>query len=368
MKPIRVGIIGAGGVAQKGHIPSYQRLRDVEVVGIYDPNKVKMDDVAKKFNIQNTFTDYRSLLELDELDVVSVCSPNFLHAEQSIASLEAEKHVLCDKPVAINTEEAEAIIRAVRQSKRKFMVAFCHRFDLPFHIIKNFVDRDELGEIYYAKSSYLRRSGVPGLGSWFTTKKLSGGGPLLDIGIHMLDMSLWMMGNPEPASVMASTYDKLRDKAVRGDWPPKSIRKWDSYTGAFDVEDLATAIIKFKNGSTLFLEASWTGYSETGLNLSLFGTKGGVEFKGVAGGAEEGRTTEFTLHKEIGGELVDLAPNIPPETRSYWDYSFPRAVKHFIECIRTDEETITKPQEILNSIKIVESIYASAEKGKAIEL
>jgi predicted dehydrogenase len=225
MKPIRVGIIGVGGVAQKGHIPSYQKLKDVEVVAISDPNKDKMNDVAKRFNIPSTFKDYHSLLELNELDVVSVCSPNFFHAEHAIASFKAGKHVFCEKPVAMNSKEAEAVIREAKKSRRKFMVAFAHRFDLPFQVIKNFVDRGELGEIYYAKAGYLRRKGVPGLGSWFTKRNLCGGGSLLDIGIHMLDMSLWLMSNPEPALLLASTYDKLKDKAVCGDWPPQYIRK-----------------------------------------------------------------------------------------------------------------------------------------------
>lgn len=367
MDKINIGIIGAGGVAQLGHIPSYKKMENVEVVAICDPNKIKLKKVAKKFNIPKTFTDYHSLLNLEEIQAVSICSPNFLHAEHTIAALKSKKHVLCEKPVGTNSHEVESVIQEAENSGRKFMVAFCHRFDPASQTIKSFIDKGELGEIYYAKASYLRRRGIPGLGGWFTTKKLSGGGALIDIGVHMLDLSLWLLGNPEPLSVTASIYDKLKTQAIDGGWPPIDSRKGDIYGNIFDVEDLATAFIKFKNGSTLFLEASWAGYSETGIKISLFGSKGGVELRGAVGGIDEGRPNYFKFHKKIDNHLVDISPVIP-ETYSYWDDPWPNLVQHFINCIRENGEPIVKLQEILYGSRIIDAIYKSAEEGKIVKI
>jgi len=367
MRKINVGVIGAGGVAQLGHIPGYQKLENVNVAALCDLNRVKLNDVAKRFNIPQTFTDYRSLLELEEIDVVSVCSPNFLHAEHVIAALQSGKHVLCEKPIALTTREVESIIQETRNAGKKLMITFVHRFDPALQIMKSFISKGELGTTYYAKASYLRRRGIPGLGGWFTTKKASGGGALIDIGVHMLNLGLWLMGSPEPVSVVASTYDRLKERAVIGDWPPIDSRKGDVYKNTFDVEDLATAFIKFKNGSTLLLEASWAGYSETGIRISLFGTKGGVELRCAVGGVDEGRPIYFVLHKEIDNQLIDIIP-VMPETYSYFDISWPNLMQHFIHCIRENREPIVTFKEILHNSKIINAIYKSAQEDKMVTL
>ncbi|RLE09196.1 gfo/Idh/MocA family oxidoreductase [Candidatus Aerophobetes bacterium] len=359
MEKVKVGIIGAGGIVQFAYLPAYQKMEEAEVVAISDVNETKLKEVAKKFDVPRFYTNYQDLLKEEEIEAVNICTPNFLHAEQAIASLKAGKHVLCEKPVAINVPEAERILEEVERSGKKFMVGFCHRFGPPSRSLRKFIDRGELGEIYYAKASYLRRRGIPGLGGWFTTKKLSGGGPLIDVGVHILDLSLWFMGSPEPQLVVGSTYNKFKDQAVDGGWPPLLTRKGDKFTGTFDVEDLASAFIKFENGSTLFLEASWAGNSETGSSISLFGTKGGAKMSLAAGERFPG---ELTIYKEEDGDLVDIHPRLST-TDPYQD-----ELSHFIRCIKEDKQPITKPEEILNVVKIIEAIYCSAEKGKAIEL
>jgi predicted dehydrogenase len=165
---------------------------------------------------------------------------------------------------------------------------------------------------------------------------------------------------------MASTYDKLKAKAVDGGWPPVNSRKGDIYKNVFDVEDLVSTFIKFKNGSTLFLEASWAGYSETGIRISLFGDKGGVELEGAVGGIDEGQPINFKFHKEIDKHLVDISPIIP-ETYSYWDIPWPKLIQHFIDCIREDKEPIVKLKEILYGSKIIDAIYRSAKEEKMIK-
>lgn len=241
------------------------------------------------------------------------------------------------------------------------MVAFCHRFDNTSQFLKKSIDRGEFGEIYYAKASYLRRRGIPGLGGWFTTKKLAGGGPLIDCGVHVLDTAIWLMGSPGPVEVIGSAYNKFKAEATDGGWPPSSSRTGDKYSGAFDVEDLATSFIKFANGATLFLEASWAGNSEQGLFLHLFGTKSGAR---VGQSEEEGKVGERGLKVFTGkqGDLMDISP-ILPDVNPY-----EKQAAHFIECIRKNKEPITKPKEILNVVKIIEAIYLSAEKGEEIKL
>ncbi|MCK4308247.1 Gfo/Idh/MocA family oxidoreductase [candidate division WOR-3 bacterium] len=361
MEKVKIGIIGAGGIVQYAHIPCFQKLGDVEIVAICDPNEPKLKEVAEKSDIPQKFTDYQKLLSQEEIDAVIVCTPNAFHKEQAVAALKNGKHVLCEKPIALNSKEAGEMLKTAEEKNKKFMAAFCHRFDNTTQFLKKSIDRGEFGEIYYAKANYLRRRGVPGLGGWFTTKKLSGGGPLIDVGVHMLDTAIWLMGSPDPVTVSGSTYNKFKEQAINGGWPPSCSRTGDKYPGTFDVEDLATSFIKFANGATLFLEASWSGNSEQGLFLSLFGAKSGASVKQSEEGGKTGERG-LKIFTEKGGELIDISP-ILTDVNPY-----EKQAAHFIECIRENKEPITKPKEILNVIKIIEAIYLSAEKGEEIRL
>ncbi|HCG77464.1 MAG: gfo/Idh/MocA family oxidoreductase [bacterium (Candidatus Ratteibacteria) CG_4_10_14_3_um_filter_41_18] len=361
MEKVRIGIIGVGGITQYAHIPCFQKLENVEIMAISDPNEDKLKKVAEKFNIPQKFSDYQELLAVKEIDAVVICTPNVFHKEQSVAALQSGKHVLCEKPVALNSKETGEILKTAKERGKKFMVAFCHRFDNTTQILKKYIEQGEFGEIYYAKATYLRRRGIPGLGGWFTIKKLSGGGPLIDCGVHMLDTAIWLMGSPKPVEVVGSSYNKFKKEATDGGWPPVESRTGDKYSGTFDVEDLATSFIKFANGATLFLEASWAGNSETGLFLSLFGTKAGAK---VGQSEEEGKMggRGLKIFTEKQGGLVDILP-VLPEVNPYQ-----KEAEHFVECIRENKEPITKPEEILNVVKIIEAIYLSAEKGEEVKL
>jgi len=352
MAKVKVGIIGAGGIAQVAHIPNFQKITGVEVAAISDPNEEKLKFVAGKFKIGSSFTDYRKILEMDDISIVSICSPNFVHKEHAVESLKSGKHVLCEKPVAMSGAEAREILETAKTTKKKFMVAFPSRFAPGAVFLKKLVDRGEFGEIYYAKASCLRRRGIPGLGGWFTTKKMSGGGPLIDIGVHILDKTYWLMGAPELVSVTGVTYQKFKDKAFDGGWPPVETRVGDKYTQPLDVEDLSSAFIKFSNGASLFLEASWAGNSEGGTSLSLFGTKKGAKDDGAS----------LKIYDEVNGVLLDNTP-VLPGADTYFE-----EIKHFVSCVLEDKEPVTKPNEILNVIRIIESIYKSAESGKEIRL
>lgn len=359
---LRIGIIGAGAIAQSGHIPSYQKIDKVKVVAISDSNKEKAKAVAKKFNIETYFTDYRDLLKLDRIDAVSICTPNFLHREQVTVSLRAGKNVLCEKPLCLNAKEVEEILKEVKKADGKIcMVAYMRRFMDVSQFLKESINQGELGEIYYVKASYLRRRGIPTSSSWFTSKKLSGGGALIDIGVHILDLVLWLMGNPIPIVVSGSIYSKLRNKTGSSSWSPPNILIENKLNhNIFDVEDLATGFVKFLNQCTLFLEASWAGNSENEGTLSFFGTKGGAKVRFYEEDSVYGRLRIF---KEKQGRVCDLTPVFPQE-----DDLVSKEVKHFVECIEKNRKPITTPNEMLNVARIIDAIYQSAKEGREIKI
>ena len=216
------------------------------------------------------------MLALPELDAVSVCTPNFLHAELALASMAAGKHVLCEKPMANTLENAQQIAKAAKEVSTIFMMGMNNRFRGDTTVLKALIEAGELGDIYYAKCGWVRRAGIPGLGGWFTTKSMSGGGPLIDLGVHMLDMTMYLMGNPAPVSVSGSTYAHF---GPRGLGSSNYGYKPDPSTPLkYDVEDLATGLIKFDNGATLFVEASWASHIAHEKNYSiLMGTEGGAQ-------------------------------------------------------------------------------------------
>ncbi|MCM8805280.1 MAG: Gfo/Idh/MocA family oxidoreductase [Candidatus Omnitrophica bacterium] len=353
MKKLKVGVIGAGGISHF-HIEAFKKIADVEVCAISDPNEQKLAFVAEKFGILKRFVNWEDILK-EPLDIISICSPNAFHAQQSIAALKSGKHVICEKPIALNTDEARAIVNTAKETGNKFMGAFCNRFAPHSQFIKKMVDNGQMGEIYYGKASCLRRRGIPGLGTWFTTKKLAGGGPLIDIGVHILDLAIYLMGCPEPELIVGVSYNKFKNQAIDGGWPPIWSRVGDKPTGTFDVEDLAAGFIRFKNNVTLFLEASWAGNSETGMKISLFGTKSGVQYWTES-------KPPLKIFGELNGYPVDTTLEFPSQN------VYQLEIEHFVNCVRNDTQPITKPEEIITVIKIIENIYKSAETGKPVEL
>ncbi|MCK4590404.1 MAG: Gfo/Idh/MocA family oxidoreductase [Candidatus Latescibacteria bacterium] len=333
---LKVGVIGTG--IGSLHIRGYQKLPDVEVVGVIDLDSKRAKQIAEEYKIPNYFSDYRKILRLKEIDAISVCTPNSLHAEVTVAALQAGKHVLCEKPMAMNSQQAQMMVNAAKQADRKLMMAFCRRFQSDSQWFKKYIEAGELGEIYYAKTGWLRRRGIPGLGGWFTTKVKSGGGPLIDLGVHMLDLVLWFMGNPRAVSVTGSTYAKFRDH-----YPLEK--------GTLDVEDLACAFIRLETGATVFLETSWvSNIKEEKIYSVLLGTKGGADLP------------PLKIYTEKQGGLVDLEPKLPEVS------GFDAEVAHFVECILKDKEPTATAEQALEITRILEALYKSAETGKEVIL
>lgn len=339
---VRVGIIGLG-IGQH-HIWGYQKCPKAEIVAVCDVDATRAQQVAKKENISRWFTDYRKMLELPNLDAVSICTPNYLHRPVAEAVFAAGKHVLCEKPLSINSKEGAKIVAAAKKSKKKFMLAYVNRFRGESQLLKQFIDAGELGQIYYAKCGWLRRRGIPGFGGWFTTKTKSGGGPLIDLGVHILDLTLWLMGFPKVDSVTGSVYTHFGNKNI-GFW-------WRSGNAPFDVEDLASAFIKLKNGATLSLDASWASNIEKSDEFysRLMGTKGGAQLD------------PLIIYKEELGAQVDLKPVYPKVD------TFAAETAHFVECIIKNKEPIATGEQGLEIMQILDAIYLSAKTGKQIKI
>jgi predicted dehydrogenase len=287
------------------------------------------------------------MLALDDLDAVSVCTPNAFHAEVALAAIEAKKHVLCEKPMADTLENAEKIVAASRKSDRIFMMGMNNRFRGDTQVLKSLIERGDLGEIYYAKCGWVRRNGIPGLGGWFTTKSLSGGGPLIDIGVHVLDVTTYLMGNPVPVSASGSTYAKFGPRGKGGGgygFTPDPAK-----VQAYDVEDLAAGLVKFDNGATLFLEASWASYiPQDKLYSTLHGTEGGADLE------------PLRIYTDMAGTPVDITPHAPRIG------GHEAEVKHFIECIQEGKAPLSTAEQGLHILQILDAVYRSANTGQEI--
>ena len=249
---IKVGIIGCGGIANGKHMPSVKKLENVEMVAFCDIVKERAEKAKADFGTQDAavYTDYKDLLKDPSITAVHVCTPNRSHSFITVDALHAGKHVICEKPMAINSAEAKKMLDAAKETGRILTIGYQNRYRQDSQFLKRACDNEDLGEIYYAKALALRRRAVPTWGV-FLNEYEQGGGPLIDIGTHALDLTLWMMNNYKPKMVVGSVFKKLGDQKETGnawgDWDP------EKYT----VEDSAFGYIVMENGATIVLESSW---------------------------------------------------------------------------------------------------------------
>ena len=348
---IKVGIIGVGSISES-HIHGYLQRSDVELYAFCDIDKNRLEYMGKKYGITRLYTDLNEMLSLDELDAVSVCTWNNGHAPCTIAALEAGKHVLCEKPMAMNSSEAEEMKRAADKAGKLLMIGFVRRHGNDCRILKGFIDTDYLGEIYYSKATYLRRDGNPN--GWFADKSRSGGGPLIDLGVHVIDLVRYLMGRPMPVSVYGATFQKLYNR-------PNTVKRPDAYrsAGATDndpctVEDLASAMIRFDNGAVLHIEASFS--------LNLKSPEGKIELFGTKGGAK--LDPELELYSEVNNYLCNVSLDVP--TALSFNGLFENEIAHFIDCIKGDKECIAPAEDGIVLMKILDAVYLSAQTGHEV--
>ncbi|MEK7475670.1 MAG: Gfo/Idh/MocA family oxidoreductase [Candidatus Coatesbacteria bacterium] len=344
MKTLRVGIIGTGGIAQT-HLQGYKESEGVEVVAACDVREEAARSTAQKWNIPNVYTDYRKMFKEQKLDLVSVATPNAFHMAPTVAALQAGCHVLCEKPIAMNAREGAIMCAAAKKARRMLDIGLNCRFIPGNQALKKFVVAGELGKIYYVRVQALRRRGIPGWGA-FTRKDMSGGGPLIDIGVHQLDLALWLMGHPEPVSVTGNAYCVFGKRknifAPWGAWDPKT----------YTVEDMAAGMVRFRNGATLTLEASWAAHIEHDVwNVSLMGTDGGAS------------TSPLRMFKEEQKTLLDVSPAQVPNLESHT-----AEVQALVHAIRTGGKAPVPGEQALMVTRILDGIYQSAKTGREVRL
>jgi len=346
-KKLGIGIIGSGGIAQGAHMPGYAAIPDLcQIVAVADVNPATAEAAARKFDVKHVFTDYKKLLEMDEIHAVSVCTPNYLHMEPTIQAFKAGKHVLCEKPIAMNAVEAKKMVEAGKKAKKKFMVGYMSRFSPANQLLKSYIEAGELGDIYYARAQSLRRRGIPGWGV-FIDKSKQGGGPLIDIGVHILDLTLWLMGHPRPTAASGVTYAKF---GTRGDIVG-FMGQWDYKN--FTVEDFAAALIRFENGATVVLESSFVAnIPEDVHNSTLCGTEGGATVH------------PLTIVKEKHRSLQVFKPEFPSTKESLHTLE----IKHFVESILNNQEPLITGEQGMVVAQIMDAIYASSDAGREVEI
>lgn len=342
-KTLSVGIVGLG--IGKHHLRGYLTHPGARVVALCDLNEDLLRQVADENRIEGRYTDFDKMLETEGLDVVSVCTPNVLHMPQTLKALAAGCHVLVEKPMAMNAEEGRKMVEAAEKAGKRLMINFSYRFNKDSYSLKAQVDRKILGDVYFARTVWHRRRGVPKLGGWFSTKAQSGGGPLIDLGVHRLDLALWLMGYPEPDWAVGGVYDTLMKQIV------KKTKKHSS------VEDMAVGMVHFKNGAMLEIEASWASNRSEAeyMRTRLYGTKGGMVHHNLNG------TYEFT--SEI---IVEEPGGIFTKKICQPEIEVPTAMKYFLDCILSGKPHMAHGGEGLKVMKILDAIYRSGNTGKPV--
>jgi len=353
---LKVGIIGCGGIAGGKHMPSLAKLDHVEMVAFCDIIEEKAVAAKEEFGTADAkvYTNYKDLIADATIDAVYVCTPNKSHSFITIDSLESGKHVMCEKPMAKTTEEAQAMVDAAKRTGKKLTIGYQNRFRADSQHLSTVCQNGDLGEIYFAKAHAIRRRAVPTWGV-FLNEEEQGGGPLIDIGTHALDLTLWLMDNYEPAHVVGTAYHKLSqtEKAANA-WGP-----WDP--SSFTVEDSAFGFVTMKNGATIFLESSWAlnTLDEGEAKSTLCGTLGGADMKdGLRlNGEKYSRLYDQKILTEAGGvAFYDGAV----ETDAIVE------ARTFIDCIINDTEPVVKPEQALVVTQILEAIYESSKTGKPV--
>jgi predicted dehydrogenase len=355
-QPLRVGVVGLGWAGET-HVQSYLQVPDVEVVALAGLEGNRLSSLGAIYNVPHLYEDYHELVARDDLDAISVCVPNYLHAPIAIAALKSGKHVLCEKPLARTGAEAEEIVQAAVDARRVLQVAFNHRYRSDVQVLKQYLETSGLGQVYHVKASWMRRNGIPTVGSWFTNKEMAGGGPLIDLGVHVLDLALYLLDEPQVMTVSAATYAELGPRG-RGGRRTGSVKMMVG--SGFEVEDLATAFLRLANGATLLLEASWAIYGSAGddFGVTLFGTEGGAEIKVKNYSWED----TLRIYTDVAGMPAEVHPRL---TQGEGHLA---VVRNFVEAIRSGDWSAHIGREGLRRTRIIDACYTSALEGREVVL
>lgn len=354
MKKVRIGVIGCGGIANGKHLPAHKHNPDSEMVAFCDIIVERAEKAAKEYGIPGAkvYKDYKELLKDKTIDAVLVLTPNISHSFISVDAMKAGKHVMCEKPMAINSKEAKKMLDAAKKYKRILTIGYQSRYTPQAIFLKKECEKGTFGDIYYAKAQAIRRRAVPTWGV-FLDEKQQGGGPLIDIATHTLDLTLYMLNNYEPAYAVGTTYHKLNKQTDQGnawgDWDPKK----------FTVEDSAFGFVVMKNGATIIVESSWA------LNTLSTG-EACTEFSGTLAGAD--MKDGLRINGIKNNARYVLKPDLKASGAAFFDghteNSEDREARVFTQAVLGKGELVVKAEQAYVVTQILEGIYESAKTGK----
>jgi len=349
-KKARVCIIGAGTVARDNQIPAFLKCKDAELVAVFDRHIERAQALCDRYGIPKAYCVLEDVLNDPDIDCVSICTGNVSHESLVIAAANAGKNILCEKPMAISVEEAENMLAAVEKNGVTFMMAFVNRFRQETIMLSELQQQGKFGEVYHAICGWIRRRGTPS--GWFTDKSKSGGGAVLDIGVHVIDMTWYLMGRPKPVSASGVTHRQI------GAYQTRSVKGWaaaGAQNGVFDNEEAATALIRFENGATMSVNISWAiNGKEEKMFSKIYGTKCGASFR------------PLEIYSEENGFLTDTYPVLVPEDT--WQPAFEREVAHFAHCVVCGEKPMPAIEDGVTVQRMLNAIYESAQQGKEVSL
>ncbi|MBO0958831.1 Gfo/Idh/MocA family oxidoreductase [Neobacillus sp. MM2021_6] len=346
MKLLQVCVIGAGSISDQ-HFQAYQKNLDAVLYGVFDYSRERAEEKAQRYGIEHVYNSLEEVFNDPQVDAVSICTWNNTHAEISIGALKGGKHVLVEKPLSMTVDEAVRVEEAVRTYNKTLQVGFVRRFATNTKVLKSFIDSGKLGEVYYAKASCLRRLGNPG--GWFADKERSGGGPLIDLGVHIIDICWYLMGRPKVKSISGNTYHQLGN---RGNVENLRFYKTADYDkGKNTVEDAANALITFENGASLLVDVSFTLHAKRDeIQVKLFGTKGGAELE-----------PELVLIGEENDTVINIHPQIDHLSFDFTN-AFQNEIDSFVTCCLTGTKPLAPVEDGVEMMKILAGIYEASEK------
>jgi predicted dehydrogenase len=352
VEQLGVGIIGCGAMGRE-HAANLLTLPSVRLIALSDPDEAGGRRLAHECDVPYCYSNYSDLLERPDIDAVIIAVPNALHKAVSLAALAANKHVLLEKPLAHNVADGLDIVGAAERSDRVVMLGFHNRFTAEAQALLRAAIAGRLGTVYYTRARWLRRRGLPPRASWFTSMAAAGGGPLIDIGVHMLDLALHLMGYPRPISafgVACAQFGPARAHAA-----PPVVGGEAAPADHFDVEDFAAGMVRLANGATVQIETSWASFIGNDEDL-------GLEILGSAGGARmtNGDGPGLSIFTTLDGEQVDVTPRLP-EVDGHRE-----ELGAFLAAIRAGTQSPVRLQDGLEVLAIIEAIYESARSGEVV--
>ena len=350
MEKLKLGIIGCGNIAEV-HIEAYKAVASkATVTAVCDIDEEKAKAFAEKHGVAKYYTDFNEMLAKENLNGVSVCAWHNVHRDATVAALNAGANVFCEKPMAMNAIEAQEMLDLSTKKNKVLQLGFVRRFSNTSRLIKKYIDSGAMGDVYYAKVSYLRRNGCPG--GWFGDMKYAGGGPLIDLAVHFLDEIRFVTNSPNPISAYGYSFDNLGyNRASGGQSWVASGSKFADFK--YDVEDFAGGVIKFDNGMTLFIESSFNlNIKKDFGNVELFGTKAGLR-----------KEPQLEFFADQNGVFVDTTPIKQDDSRMFYE-----ELEHFVDCIRGEAQCICTGEDGLAVMKMIDAVYESARTGKLVEI